>query len=622
MKKTRKILFIYVLRGLALALFLSILLVIIYFIFISGGIRRPQPRPTPSEPLLPGQKIEQQTKVRFVEFKGDLGRIEVKAERHLAVDEQHYRLEGGVEIHDFGRRPELEAWATAEAAVYDVDWNGVVLTGKVSVKRQGVEIAADKIIYRRQQESLGAEGHVSLQFKRLRVEAREMSYSFPDEVIIFRGGVKVTWRPETPDLAPYRLESENLFYERQQHKGRLEGNVHFFQAENTGEAGWAEFLLSEDELYLQRLELGGGVKGEGISEATKISLEANHVLVRPFASSSRPHAVEADGSGSLTVKNKESETVFAAENLAIILDRWGKLRELKLNKEAKWRRQNLTTAETVEGRGEKVDYLPQKSHLEIKSPEKKAASLVSERVAVTAAEMTLNIETQDLEAREGVQLVIKPARTKPATESHLFSGEKQVYGMASLLLFHWQQHRLVLEGGVRLWQEETSLQADKIILDSETQELEAHDGVKMVAVRKARKEASPLRLVLIAASQLRYEPSARKLRFAGPCEMGAKNWRVKSGEVFIYLSRDSADPETLEAKGKVELMKNGTKATANEGRYEWEKDVFILEGNPVLEDAQQGKIRGDKLTFYLADGRILVENQGRERSLSVIKKEK
>lgn len=622
MKKKRKILFIYVLRILTLSLFLSVFLLIIYFFLISGGIRKTQPRPPLSEQFLPGKKIEQQTKVRFVEFKGDLGRIEVKAERHLALDEQHYRLEGQVEIHDFGRRPELESWARAEAAVYDDDWTSVVLTGKVSIKRQGVVITADKVIYLRPEESLQAEGDVSLQFKRLSIEAGEMNYSFRDEVTSFKREVKVKWQPETLAQAPYQLQSESLFYDRKQHKGRLEGNVHFFQAENRGEAGWAEFLISDDELYVLRLELGGGVKGLGRREATRISLEASHLLVKPFVNSSRPHALEADGNCSLRLHNEESETDFAGEGLTIILDRWGKLRELKLDQEARWRRQNLATAEVLESRGEKVVYLPSKSHLEIKSPEKKAASLVSERVIVTAAEMTLNIDTQDLEAREEVQLAMKPAGTKQKREGSLFSEEKQIYGRAALLLYHWQQHRLVLEKGVRLWQEETSLQAEKVVLDSETQELEAHDGVKMVAVRKAKREASPLRLVQIAAWQLKYEPTANKLHFVGPCEMGAANWQVKSGEVVIYLAKDSADPERLEAKGKVHLTRNGTKAVADRGKYEWEEDVFILEGNPVLEDTHQGKIRGDKLTFHLTDGKILVENQGRERSLSVIKKEK
>ena len=51
----------------------------------------------------------------------------------------------------------------------------------------------------------------------------------------------------------------------------------------------------------------------------------------------------------------------------------------------------------------------------------------------------------------------------------------------------------------------------------------------------------------------------------------------------------------------------------------WENETIVLLGNPVLLDKNKGKIEGDKLTFFIADDRIKVENQGQERSITVIK---
>ncbi len=42
-------------------------------------------------------------------------------------------------------------------------------------------------------------------------------------------------------------------------------------------------------------------------------------------------------------------------------------------------------------------------------------------------------------------------------------------------------------------------------------------------------------------------------------------------------------------------------------------------GNPILIDEDKGKTEGSKLTFYMADGRIVIENKDRERSETVIK---
>ena len=45
-----------------------------------------------------------------------------------------------------------------------------------------------------------------------------------------------------------------------------------------------------------------------------------------------------------------------------------------------------------------------------------------------------------------------------------------------------------------------------------------------------------------------------------------------------------------------------------------------LTGNPKLFDKNKGESEGDKLTFHLADDRIIVENKDRKRSETVIKK--
>ena len=62
----------------------------------------------------------------------------------------------------------------------------------------------------------------------------------------------------------------------------------------------------------------------------------------------------------------------------------------------------------------------------------------------------------------------------------------------------------------------------------------------------------------------------------------------------------------------------------NQGRgekavFNVKKDTIVLTGNPVLIAKDQGKTEGIKLTFYIADGKIIVENKDRERSVTVIK---
>ena len=56
-----------------------------------------------------------------------------------------------------------------------------------------------------------------------------------------------------------------------------------------------------------------------------------------------------------------------------------------------------------------------------------------------------------------------------------------------------------------------------------------------------------------------------------------------------------------------------------EAVYNVAQEIVVLSGKPVLIDKTRGKVEGHKLTFHLADDRIIVENRDGERSEAVIK---
>jgi lipopolysaccharide export system protein LptA len=53
--------------------------------------------------------------------------------------------------------------------------------------------------------------------------------------------------------------------------------------------------------------------------------------------------------------------------------------------------------------------------------------------------------------------------------------------------------------------------------------------------------------------------------------------------------------------------------------YLVDERLVVLTGHPTLTEKDKGEVRGDKLTFHLADGSITVENSTRDRSLTKIK---
>lgn len=69
----------------------------------------------------------------------------------------------------------------------------------------------------------------------------------------------------------------------------------------------------------------------------------------------------------------------------------------------------------------------------------------------------------------------------------------------------------------------------------------------------------------------------------------------------------------------VVIMQEQYQGTGQRAVFDLRKETIELTGNPVLIAENQGRTAGTKLTFFIADGKIVVENKGRERSVTVIK---
>jgi lipopolysaccharide export system protein LptA len=75
----------------------------------------------------------------------------------------------------------------------------------------------------------------------------------------------------------------------------------------------------------------------------------------------------------------------------------------------------------------------------------------------------------------------------------------------------------------------------------------------------------------------------------------------------------------MRATKNVTIIQEAKEAVGETADYDIEKDTMVLTGRPVLTLKEKGTVKGDKLTFRLADGTILVENRDQQRSVAVIK---
>ena len=125
--------------------------------------------------------------------------------------------------------------------------------------------------------------------------------------------------------------------------------------------------------------------------------------------------------------------------------------------------------------------------------------------------------------------------------------------------------------------------------------------------------------VEISAKKMSYEPEGKTITFSGACLLKAREVKMTSQTIKIHLNEGQEEMQNFLATGKVIIAQQQSEGRGEEAQFDLENETIVLLGNPVLIDKDKGRTEGDKLTFFLADDRITVENQGQERSFTVIK---
>jgi lipopolysaccharide export system protein LptA len=183
-------------------------------------------------------------------------------------------------------------------------------------------------------------------------------------------------------------------------------------------------------------------------------------------------------------------------------------------------------------------------------------------------------------------------------------------------------------GGARLWQGANIVEAATIEFDRQQKSIVAQ-GTKdkpvssvFVQVDQSGK-ATP---VLVRAAKLAYVDSQRKARFTGGVTAKGADVTITANSVDVDLNPSgqhgpsSSGPSQLNeivATGNVVIQQTNRRATGDRLVYTASNGQFVLTGGPpIVADAEHGTIRGDSLTFYSHDDRIVVESKESSRTVT------
>ena len=615
--------------GVAFSLLVLLIIISIYFI---THWRKEEVVPRETKEISQ-QKIERTEEIQHLEFKGDQGRIQIKAQKHYMGEDENYYLEGKVEILEYGKKGEQRVSIWGDKVVYDKDLNHFVLQGQGKVNYKNIFFESNYLEYNKKEEVLSSDKGVKFSSRNFKGSSQKISYFLNQERLTLEGNIEVEMMPGSRESPPLLVKGNSFTYIRQERKGNVEGNVQLFYGKNHSSSDFLSFELFEDEEHISLLSLKGAVKayfleeekktpspeqGSFFSQTHERRLEAEEITFRAFLNLPKVHSVEARGNCSLKLIFYSGRiSSLQAESMDFIFNLKRELRDFKATQKVRMFDKEEETGEERLLEGEEMSLEIRRNVLWVIGKANSPSRLISKNMEIAAQGIALFFKYGDLEAREQVKVVLKSEGGQRELMG-FFSNDKPVFATAQEMRYWKEKKRFTFSGKTRIWQEKEMLLANEVIIFEESGEILCAGEVGSIIFHRPR-EGEKEEKIEISGERMSFEPQKRLVAYEENSSLRIKNINLSSQSLSVYLDAEKGKMKMIVAKGNVVIAQDLQEGQGEEARYNVTEETIELLGNPVFIDKDRGKIEGDKLTFYMGDGRIVVENKERKRSEIIIK---
>lgn len=277
----------------------------------------------------------------------------------------------------------------------------------------------------------------------------------------------------------------------------------------------------------------------------------------------------------------------------------------------------------LRGQATQANYAPGSGLVRLTSPAGgRRPVVIDDGLAIEAAEITLEPEGRALKATGDVRTVVPPARSRgtggrTAKAPALLAGDQVSYVTGADLAYEGEAGRATYSGSARLWQGDTAIQADTIVLDERSGNLSATGHVRstmlleQVDAQSGRNE----RVSTVAtADALEYEEETRRLRYDTNAHVNGPQGDVSAGRIELYLTEDGGGLERAEALDAVTMQDTTRRATGTRMTYFARDGRYVMSGSPVVIVEECRETTGKTLTFYRSTDTITVDGNDEKRT--------
>ena len=265
------------------------------------------------------------------------------------------------------------------------------------------------------------------------------------------------------------------------------------------------------------------------------------------------------------------------------------------------------------------------------------ARMVDDTGTTAADRILLEQNSGDMTAEGRVsstRLPDKSEKKKKATNSSLLEPEEAVQAKADRMTVRDSNTQIVYDGNAIMWQGSNRIQARNIQIDREEEKLIAKGSVVSTFLdkpkedkdkKKTGKKPAQAVFTVVRAPEMIYTDEDKLSYYKGGVVLERPNMKVTSKELRAFLKKDdnSSSLEKAYADGDAVIVQTGVdrtrRGTGEHALYEVSEEKVTLEGgSPQFADSLKGTTKGQKLTWFSNDDRLLVDGAPAKPAKSVI----
>jgi lipopolysaccharide export system protein LptA len=578
--------------------------------------RRTIPFPPSVPPPPEGRVVDVKERVRHEEYEGGRLVADIRGDTFFRGPDGRNHLTGSIEITNLGPAGEVTSRLTAGEVAYEPGSLRFTVSGRVRVEAGDVVLEGESFEYDKTAGLFATAAGGRFASKTMSGSAAGISYAEGADEIRLGGGFRFEVAARDEADRALALSGDSLVFGRRDRRGRAEGRPALDGAGFKAAAAATSFVASPDGSSLESAVFEGaavavfeneGAAGEGSGE-----VRAERIAVT-FSRDPYGLAILASGDSRLILR-PAPDSLVTVGSPKVLLNVFSGV-HIPTWEASGGIRAEITEAgglrRTIEG--ERVHSDGGTLHAYGRSGEAAVADSVEARIE--APRILFAPASQELLASGGVAGVLKGGEGRrrigffSPLEDVSFSSERSEYMPEGSIY--------LLTGYVFVRQGPNTLRASEIEFGGTAGRMSCAGGVAITLTEAA--QGGQARTVEMGGQAMAYRPDLRTLRLTTKAFVKLPEARLEAGSVSAVIGREEGGVESLTAAGGVVVTKGDYTGRAEAAAYDAAAGRITLTGHPVLTDREGGSARGDRLTFDLADDKILVENEGSGRSTTVIK---